>query len=185
MNNNIIKELYEILKKAYSLSSIQDLEVWYKKNWRKLSKRSFWRSTDPLSRIESIYLKDIFVGEFDITLYLKVDVLINGKTEYHSIIHMVSISDMGSVYGIWYSEKAVEQEISQRLDISDIHIYHSDNGEQLYKKNDSNSFIITAPPTQGGGKSIKKYKGRNYIIRTGSKGGKFILVKGVKIYTSK
>jgi hypothetical protein len=33
-----------------------------------------------------------------------------------------------------------------------------------------------------GGKATKVYKGRKYIVRTGSKGGKYILVKGEKKY---
>jgi hypothetical protein len=35
---------------------------------------------------------------------------------------------------------------------------------------------------QTGGKKHKKYKGRDYVVRTGSKGGKYILVKGKKVY---
>jgi hypothetical protein len=34
----------------------------------------------------------------------------------------------------------------------------------------------------GGGKKQKKYNGRLYVIRTGSRGGKYILVKGNKVY---
>lgn len=33
-----------------------------------------------------------------------------------------------------------------------------------------------------GGSSRKTYKGRKYVIRTGKRGGKYILVKGVKVY---
>jgi hypothetical protein len=41
--------------------------------------------------------------------------------------------------------------------------------------------LIKTTPTQiGGGK--KTYKGRKYVIRKGSRGGKYILVKGTKIY---
>jgi hypothetical protein len=36
--------------------------------------------------------------------------------------------------------------------------------------------------SQEGGKPHKKYNGRSYIIRKGSRGGKYILVKGKKIY---
>lgn len=41
-----------------------------------------------------------------------------------------------------------------------------------------------APATSatGGGASTKKYNGRSYKIRTGERGGKYILVKGKKIY---
>jgi hypothetical protein len=34
----------------------------------------------------------------------------------------------------------------------------------------------------GGAKSTKLYKGRKYVVRTGSRGGKYILVKGTKVY---
>jgi hypothetical protein len=35
---------------------------------------------------------------------------------------------------------------------------------------------------QAGGKPHKKHNGRNYVVRTGSRGGKYILVKGNKVY---
>lgn len=35
---------------------------------------------------------------------------------------------------------------------------------------------------QAGGKPHKKHNGRTYVVRTGSRGGKYILVKGKKIY---
>jgi hypothetical protein len=40
----------------------------------------------------------------------------------------------------------------------------------------------TQSQSQDGGKAHKKYNGRSYIIRKGSRGGKYILVKGKKIY---
>lgn len=39
--------------------------------------------------------------------------------------------------------------------------------------------------SQSGGKQTHKYKGKNYIVRTGSRGGKYILCKKEKIYLSK
>jgi hypothetical protein len=35
---------------------------------------------------------------------------------------------------------------------------------------------------QAGGKAHKKHNGRTYVVRTGSRGGKYILVKGNKVY---
>jgi hypothetical protein len=37
-------------------------------------------------------------------------------------------------------------------------------------------------PAQDGGKAHKKHNGRSYVVRTGSRGGKYILVKGKKVY---
>lgn len=34
----------------------------------------------------------------------------------------------------------------------------------------------------GGAKPTKKYNGRSYVVRTGTRGGKYILVKGTKMY---
>lgn len=34
----------------------------------------------------------------------------------------------------------------------------------------------------GGGKATKTYAGRKYVVRTGKRGGRYILVKGKKIY---
>ena len=44
------------------------------------------------------------------------------------------------------------------------------------------SQVDTPALGQEGGKRHKKYNGRSYIVRTGSRGGKYILVKGRKIY---
>jgi hypothetical protein len=35
---------------------------------------------------------------------------------------------------------------------------------------------------QAGGARTKKYNGRDYVVRTGSRGGKYITVKGRKVY---
>jgi NADH:ubiquinone oxidoreductase subunit len=40
----------------------------------------------------------------------------------------------------------------------------------------------SSQPTQEGGKAHKTYKGRSYVVRTGSRGGKYILVNDEKIY---
>ena len=40
----------------------------------------------------------------------------------------------------------------------------------------------TSQVTQEGGKAHTTYKGRSYVVRIGSRGGKYILVKGEKIY---
>ncbi len=40
--------------------------------------------------------------------------------------------------------------------------------------------IVKKPPVVGGG--FYKYKGRSYKVRVGSRGGKYILVKGKKLY---
>ena len=37
-------------------------------------------------------------------------------------------------------------------------------------------------PIDGGGPIKKTYKGRSYLVRTGKRGGRYILVKGNKIY---
>lgn len=51
------------------------------------------------------------------------------------------------------------------------------------KINEELSYSVTVQKnTQQGGKAFKKYKGHAYKIRTGSRGGKYILVKGEKIY---
>ena len=39
-----------------------------------------------------------------------------------------------------------------------------------------------APSAQAGGKRQKKYNGRLYVVRTGTRGGKYIVVKGKKVY---
>jgi hypothetical protein len=42
--------------------------------------------------------------------------------------------------------------------------------------------VQQAAPTPSVGGATKKYNGRTYKVRTGSKGGKYILVKGQKKY---
>lgn len=44
-----------------------------------------------------------------------------------------------------------------------------------------NSSPPNTQPTTGGSLK-KKYKGRSYVVRTGKRGGKYILVKGNKVY---
>ena len=39
--------------------------------------------------------------------------------------------------------------------------------------------------SQTGGKQTHKYKGKSYLVRTGSRGGRYILHKKEKIYLSK
>jgi hypothetical protein len=41
---------------------------------------------------------------------------------------------------------------------------------------------VTSQDMSGGGKSRKKYNGHSYVVRTGVRGGKYILVKGNKKY---
>jgi hypothetical protein len=42
--------------------------------------------------------------------------------------------------------------------------------------------LPTLQEPQAGGKPHKKHNGRTYVVRTGSRGGKYILVKGKKVY---
>lgn len=53
------------------------------------------------------------------------------------------------------------------------------------KKQNANSLAlepisVDQSPISGGGKT--KYNGRSYVVRTGSRGGKYIIVKGKKVY---
>jgi hypothetical protein len=53
------------------------------------------------------------------------------------------------------------------------------------KKQNANSpalepISVDQSPISGGGKA--KYNGRSYVVRTGSRGGKYIIVKGKKVY---
>lgn len=56
------------------------------------------------------------------------------------------------------------------------------------KKINTNATLAQASQTLAkqqehtGGKAHKKYNGRSYLVRTGVRGGKYILVKGQKIY---
>jgi hypothetical protein len=61
------------------------------------------------------------------------------------------------------------------------------------KSNTLKSSVVFVPPTprvsrassssdSNGGGAKKKHNGRSYVVRTGSRGGKYILVKGKKIY---
>lgn len=58
-------------------------------------------------------------------------------------------------------------EVNQRKDLM---IVTLDNGTKFNINN------------QVGGKPHKKHNGRTYVVRTGSRGGKYILVKGKKVY---
>ena len=62
--------------------------------------------------------------------------------------------------------------------------YNNNDNNDNYDNNDNNDNDIEyqSPPTAAGGKRHKKYNGRSYIVRTGTRGGKYILVKGKKIY---
>jgi hypothetical protein len=62
---------------------------------------------------------------------------------------------------------------------------HSNDDEQVLNSNDfnnSNGQVSNNNNGQAGGKPKHTYKARKYIIRTGSRGGKYILVKNQKIY---
>lgn len=190
--HNVKQRLYDLLLNSYG-DSIADLQIWYKNKTHKLGLSSALRVSiikrvSLLSRIDYILLKDIYVSDSDeLSVFFEVGALRSKKRVSHCIVHMVNISDMDSLYGIYYSEASVQHEIRRRVSINntinlDKHIYHSEDGEYVYRKDDPNGFQLSI---QSAGSSMKKYKGRNYKIRTGRQGGKYIIVKGEKKYITK
>ena len=62
--------------------------------------------------------------------------------------------------------------------------WNSNSQNQNQKQNQQNCNLNQAGPLSGGSKikKTRKYKGRRYKIRYGSRGGKYIHVSGKKIY---
>ncbi len=55
--------------------------------------------------------------------------------------------------------------------------------KKVFAENNINDAVPTPRVSQAdGGKAHKKYKGHSYVVRTGARGGKYILVKGEKVY---
>jgi hypothetical protein len=68
-------------------------------------------------------------------------------------------------------------------------IFRNEQGIYLIRSSEQYNIEFTIPDqiipysnTQTGGKQKMKYKNRSYVIRTGSRGGKYILVKDKKVY---
>lgn len=179
--------LLNILKRTFYFSTIKDLKLWYKDEEIAMGStrpRVFWKRDSLLSQIQHITLKYIFVSitnEFE--LFFEVSATRDGKAERHCIRQVVDIESEDAA--LWYYKKNLEDEVARYVaaqrdsDNPDKLIYHSEQGEKVYTQDIPNGFQLS------GGTLKKKYKGRSYTIRIGSKGGKFILVKGKKIYLPK
>jgi hypothetical protein len=77
---------------------------------------------------------------------------------------------------LYTSSEVVSHNIDEKS-VQPLPIFFDDashNGYLCYK------YIQLASQTAG--KAKHKYKGRSYVVRTGSRGGKYILVQGKKLY---
>jgi hypothetical protein len=73
--------------------------------------------------------------------------------------------------------------IDESSDLTKIpYITISNNTITLMVTKNGQSEEVSIPIQIGGGKLRKKYNGHSYLVREGKRGGKFILVKGKKIY---
>jgi hypothetical protein len=160
-------------------SSLFGLNKFKPTNTKFGSKKSF------IDKVKQIYNCKIYVKQIDLSkkyetedaiefyILYQID-MTDGNTGFLFITQAISrFNNMSDVKIIFLENKIIPEEINKIFYYKDVAQILDDPNSTFYPELNINS--------QTGGLK-KKYNGKSYVIKTGSRGGKYILVRGKKIY---
>lgn len=197
--NALRSKIYRIFDFDFSAMYFETFYVTYKGTPMSLStQRGRWLKKNFYSNIRQVLLTHISVAPTNtLTLIFKVTGPRQPQMIKETLVFSASAHSVGTFYEKMYAIPAIPPE--------NIVIYSNLEGEIVLEKplgepqyfHEIRSFddiwgsAVLQPPRQqpgtldravSGGSARKKYKGRSYAVHTGSRGGKYIVVLGKKVY---
>jgi hypothetical protein len=170
-NNNVHRMLY--LKEAFSYQkeTIDSFEVTY-------TVQNFLIVYGIIYCIKTFYLDDDNVDQDTIktliTKWFSKSVCDNVMQSFDNLVYTENVLQL--------FEEEVEKMWRPRSTEYMQHVHESFKCTLVEKNSEQCSRTPKPTSELSGGKQYKMYKNRKYVLRTGAKGGKYILVKGEKVY---